>query len=283
VDKGGVQDALDEGAATSGTIWGHLSQATTAADDLGVLDGDAQPFGTETNLTPTLVAGSLATTNGGTATITVSAASDFSVVYVGIAGLQGHYAIDLGGLTNDVELWLGVDQDYRQGSIDFAVSVGDGANIGPIASQSFIVVIVGSGDVQVSLTFSTSGAEQTWDDVDLWVMDPDDDLVRFDTPNNRTVASGGTLDLDANPICKTPHGSSENITWPRGEAPIGTYEVFVHLYDNCSGGPVNYTVTVTVVGSPPQIFSGTLVDNNIDDTPNTEVSITTFVVADPAP
>jgi hypothetical protein len=271
--KGGIQDALDGDAATSGTILGTLSQIKTDADIAGVLDGDDQPSGTETNLTPTLVPGSQATTNGGTARITVSAVDEFNVVYVGVAGLQGHYEIPLGGLTTEVELFLTIDQDYRQASINFAISVSDGANIGPIAEQSFIVVIVGSGDIQVSMTFDTN------DDLDLYVTGPDNETVFFD---NKNAANGGILDLDANMLCGAPAGNSENITWPQGTAPEGTYQVFVNFYLSCSGDPVNYTVTVTVVGNPPEIFTGSY-DPDDDDQGTTKRPITTFVVGEEPP
>jgi hypothetical protein len=147
----------------------------------------------------------------------------------------------------------------------------DGTELGPAASQDFTIVFVGTGDVQVSLTFDQQ------DDVDLAVTDPNLDTVFF---GNRTVPSGGTLDLDANPICGGPHGNAENITWPEGTAPNGSYDVFVDLFASCFPNPVNYTVTVSVVGSNPQILSGTLVPADALAGP---MLIGTFTVSPPAP
>jgi hypothetical protein len=263
-----LRKELKGNAATSGTILAAVSQVGTGGGTSGTLVDDVQPVGTDPNFALSLTPNAPAVTNGGTATITASAASPFSEIYLSVEGLAGYYRIVLPAPTTSTDLRVTVDQDYRQPSITFAVSAGDGTNTGPIALQGFTVVIVGSGDIQVSITFDRQ------DDLDLAVVDPMGDRVDFATT---TVASGGTLDLDANPACGAPFGNSENVTWPQGRAIMGDYQVRVAFFDSCTGQTVNYTVTVTVVGNPPQIFSGSFAPGDV----GMEVLITTFNVALP--
>jgi uncharacterized protein YfaP (DUF2135 family) len=126
------------------------------------------------------------------------------------------------------------------------------------------------------LTFDTD------DDVDLYVLGPPppaDDLVYY---GNTTGATGGTLDLDANRLCTSNPGNSENITWPQGEAPEGTYTVSVNLFKTCSNGPINYTVTVTVLGNTPEIYTGSFVAGDADEGA-TLTPVATFDLVRPTP
>ncbi|MEZ5013568.1 MAG: S8 family serine peptidase [Chitinophagales bacterium] len=78
-----------------------------------------------------------------------------------------------------------------------------------------------SGDVQVLLNWDT------YNDLDLIVTDPSGESVWF---KNRRVASGGQLEFDMNveyPDSQTP---MENIYWPKGGAPNGTYNVYLLYY-----------------------------------------------------
>ena len=75
---------------------------------------------------------------------------------------------------------------------------------------------LGSGDVQVTLTWDTST------DVDLHVTDPDGDTLSY---NRKSVRSGGRLDVD-----NTRGGGPENVFWPKGKSPKGTYCVKVVLF-----------------------------------------------------
>jgi hypothetical protein len=267
----GIQDALSGDAATSGTILSILSQAQTSGAVQGVLTPGSVPSGMNASFDLTLTPSATAVTNGGTASVTLMAASPFTEVNVGGPGLEGFFLITLPSATTSVTIQVTVDQDYTSPQIEFAFSAGDGTDYGAIATQSFAVVVVGTGDVQVSLTFDQQ------DDVDLHVVDPNGDTVFFAM---RTVPSGGMLDLDANPVCSPPHGNAENITWPEGSAPLGTYQVLIDLFASCFPNPVNYTLTISVVGSAPQILSGTLQPGDAGLGPQL---ITTFMVMAPPP
>ena len=77
-----------------------------------------------------------------------------------------------------------------------------------------------SSDVQVSLMWNN------YNDLDLHVVCPSGERIHG---GNRKSACGGELDVDANvrPDSRKP---VENVVWPEGEAPAGTYQVFVHYY-----------------------------------------------------
>jgi hypothetical protein len=111
---------------------------------------------------------------------------------------------------------------------------------------------MGTGDVQATLTWSVNA------DIDLHVEDPYGDEVYYRNP---IVRSGGELDID-NRCSNFVMGMPENIYWPTGKAPAGTYRVRVNYYEDCGGygtptAPVDWTVTTKVNGNI-STFRGTL-------------------------
>ncbi len=120
----------------------------------------------------------------------------------------------------------------------------------------------GTGDVQVTLTWGATA------DLDLIVTDPEGNEVAY---YNTTSPTGGSLDVDANAYCNAPLTTSpvENIFWPAGTAPNGTYSVVVLYSLQCNAeGTVSYTVTVTVDGNT-ETFTGSISPDNF-------VSVTEF-------
>jgi subtilisin family serine protease len=88
-----------------------------------------------------------------------------------------------------------------------------------------------TGDVQVLLSWDN------YNDLDLICTDPYGELIFF---RNRSVSSGGQLEIDMNveyPDSKTP---IENIYWPAGSAPNGTYAVHL-LYYKCHEPAIDET------------------------------------------
>ena len=77
-----------------------------------------------------------------------------------------------------------------------------------------------SSDVQISLLWNN------YNDLDLHVVCPSGERIHG---GNRTSNCHGELDVDANvrPETKKP---VENVVWPEGKAPGGTYRVYVHHY-----------------------------------------------------
>jgi hypothetical protein len=108
-------------------------------------------------------------------------------------------------------------------------------------AEATTTTVLGTGDVQITLR---------WDgpaDLDLYVTDPNGEQLSF---GSTSTSSGGQLDVDANAACGTAAAApTENVFWPAGGAPLGTYLAGVSLYDACGGGtPVAWTLTITVDG-----------------------------------
>jgi len=117
-----------------------------------------------------------------------------------------------------------------------------------------VTTSVGTGDVQVTLTWHAKA------DIDLYVEDPTGETVSY---SNTVVSSGGKLDRD-NQCSNFEMSRPENIFWPEGGAPEGTYKVRVDYYEDCASvGPVSWTVR-TVVGGQAKTYTGTL--NEVGET-----------------
>jgi hypothetical protein len=114
---------------------------------------------------------------------------------------------------------------------------------------------LGTGDVQVTLTWASG------DDLDLHVIDPAGQEIYY---GSRSSSSGGELDTDDTAGCGTSGSHVENVFWPTGGAPPGTYEAFVVAFNGC-GAPASYTLEVRVGGDLLDSRSGTLVDDQESD------------------
>ena len=115
---------------------------------------------------------------------------------------------------------------------------------------------LGTGDVQFTLRWD-SGA-----DMDIAVTDPTGARIDF---SNRTAPTGGELDVDANASCNAD-APVENVFWPPGTAPVGTYTVEVTLFNSCDLGPQAFELSA-VLGGQSQTETGTL---------NTDREVQTF-------
>ena len=58
-------------------------------------------------------------------------------------------------------------------------------------------------------------------------IDPNNESVWF---NNKKVSSGGFLEIDMNRVYPDSERPVENIFWPTGGAPQGTYHVYLIYY-----------------------------------------------------
>ena len=134
------------------------------------------------------------------------------------SGLGDRYEVDLAAPAMSADLLLTFPQNLPIAEFDVFFAAADETGVvGPLTQLTFDVLQVGTGDVQVTLGWDTVA------DVDLHVIDPNGDEVYW---ANRMVPSGGELDLDSNAGC-SEGVSNENITWPEGLAPRGTYIVRV--------------------------------------------------------
>jgi hypothetical protein len=122
----------------------------------------------------------------------------------------------------------------------------------PVGSDGQSQVDTGTGDVQVTLEWGSEA------DLDLHVIEPDGTEIYFG--NRGPTTTGGELDVDANAACGNPDGfpgGVENVFWPPGEAPSGSYQVFVVGYDT-SCGDGSYTLTIRAEGQDEQVHTGTV-------------------------
>jgi hypothetical protein len=185
--------------------------------------------------------------NGGTAQLRVQLTNPVQLTDVasvrvqvtGAGGDAGYYegpaVIDAGALIVGATL----SGDFTGSALSLVVQLVDRfGNVGNSVTQNFTVVLVGSGAVQVSLSWDTPT------DVDLHVVEPGGREIYW---GNRTTPNGGMLDLDSNAACSIDGVNNENVTWGT-VAPSGNYVVRVNFWSDCGGLAANYTVTVRACG-----------------------------------
>ena len=94
-------------------------------------------------------------------------------------------------------------------------------------------------------------------DMDLYVQDPEGNVVSWDNDSSPT---GGQLDVDCN-CYGCSQGPTENIYWPFGNntAPKGTYTFWVEYFDYCSSpSSSSYTIKVLSGNTLKATQTGTL-------------------------
>lgn len=205
------------------------------------------------------VSGNRTIVNGGTSTLAVTAGTGIRRVFVAMAGTSmglsregaggfgGYFDVPSGASAATVSLLLAFSQEIPTSPFNlFIAAEDDSGAVGPFSTVTFDALQVGTGDVQVTLSWDSDA------DVDLHVVDPSGEEIYF---ANRSSASGGELDLDSNAGCSLDNVRNENITWPVGAAPRGTYIVRVDYWSNCGVARTNYTVLVNN-GGEVEIFSG---------------------------
>ena len=185
--------------------------------------------------------------NGGSLPITVSSTTPFNRVVLAAEGLENYYELTLPGSVTTVDLVASISPSANPTSnMNLLYGLSDGVQ-GVFAAHGVRIIRVATGDVQVSVTWDSPT------DVDLHVTDPSGEEVYF---ANKTSASGGTLDLDSNAACTIDNVNNENIVWPSGSAPSGTYTVALDYWSDCGEPETNWVVTIQSAGQAPQIFSG---------------------------
>lgn len=198
--------------------------------------------------------------NGGSAQLTLNASQPFSTVYVAVesaSGLvrgafgtpvDGYYEITLAAAVTQVVLQLTLNQELPAETFAWNTAVATaGGAVGALAQTAVQVAVVGTGDVQVSVSWDTLA------DVDLHVVEPSGEEIYY---AHETSTTGGQLDLDSNAVCTADGINNENITWPAGMAPSGTYIVRVDYFDACANTETRWVVTVQRTGQPVETFSG---------------------------
>ena len=242
-----------------------IPQVTNADGSVGAVL-HAGPAPAATGAAPTVPSAGSAV-NGGSASVNVSAGSEFTAVIVAIDGVDGYWELTLPAGATASDVVVGITRDLpsdRTFRLDYGVVMG--GTIGGYSRQSMRVHRVGTGDVQVSVSWI--GAT----DVDLHVFAPDGEEIYF---AHKLGASGGRLDLDSNPGCAIDNVNNENIVWPVGAAPPGTYRVVLDYWSDCGQPRSDYVVTVQMTGQTARIVSGSFV-GVADANPDVEIGTFTY-------
>lgn len=141
-----------------------------------------------------------------------------------------------------------------------AISVsgpGAGAVDGPCPCQPTFTPTVGTGDVQVTLSWA---APAPGIDLDLHIIEPSGTEIYYG--NLLDGATGGQLDLD-NKCSNYVDSKPENIFWPTGRALAGQYKVRVHCFRDCGTGRTSEAYTVRVINKGSvTTYSGTIPVNS---------------------
>ena len=236
---------------------GNLISSMSVADTPGVSAGGQAP--TPRGGPSITASGNQRVINGGTLAVAINSAVPFQTVYMfaggtslglnadATGGINGYYEVRLPSAQTSATALLAFAQSVPLREVELLFAVADPAGvIGPFTRLSTSVTEVGTGDVQVTLSWNTDA------DVDLHVIDPRGEEVYYAHPQ---AASGGQLDLDSNAGCELDGIRNENITWPVGRAPRGVYTVRVDYWSSCGVGQTNYTVRINN-GGTVQIFTG---------------------------
>jgi hypothetical protein len=215
------------------------------------------------------VTGPSAVTNGGTAILHVQVSPPIAspLFVIGLEGDTGYHTVTAADPDGDgvYDISVQVAGEASQASLVLSVALMDAmGNVGPYHPITIELVRSGTGDVKVTLSFDRLH------DLDLHVIEPNGEEISF---TNDASATGGQLDLDSGSNCMPSSANAENIFWPPGGAPAGTYRVTVHNYEQCSPGAIDYTVRVaydaivnTYTGSfPDATASETVSASNVRD------------------
>ncbi len=206
---------------------------------------------------------------GGTIQVIASSPTPFTSVRVAVPGVTDYWELTLPAPTTQAQLLIVFSQEIPKTTFDLNLGGGLGSTMGVLQKTPVSVIAVGTGDVQVNITWDSKA------DVDLHVIDPTGAEIYW---AGKTSASGGQLDLDSNAGCATDGPRAENVFWSSGLiAPRGEYIVRVDYWSACSALRTSYVVTVNSKGKPPRVFQGVFTGGGDGGGKGSGRNITTFV------
>lgn len=194
---------------------------------------------------------------GGSSYVNVISPVAAQKVLVGVKGQTGYYEIPATSENRDFlyNFVMIVNQKIDLGeSNTFCLQVAildEQGNVSQIWENNIGLITVGTGQLQVSLTFDQHK------DIDLHLIEPEvpnDSLDYYDRHiyfGNRRSSNGGELDLDSNAGCSYDSIWAENITYgDNAYVRPGLYKVYAVMWSNCSpqDNPTNITVSVFYEG-----------------------------------
>jgi hypothetical protein len=196
------------------------------------------------------VTGTSAMILGGSAQRTVTSTEPFNRVLVSVAGFPGYLELTLPNSVTSQDVILTLAQNLAESVFIVNIAAAAGTSVGTADTEPVSIVTVGTGPVQVSVSWNTES------DVDLHLVEPGEEEIYY---GNRESESGAILDLDSNAGCAIDGTRNENIFWPTDSPPRGTYTIRVDNWDACEvTGTTTFVVTVRVTGRSPVTFTGQL-------------------------
>ncbi len=199
------------------------------------------------------LAGPVTFINGGSANydITYSSEKPIYQALIQVQGYEGYFVLPVTGPALTIPFTLKFDSDiFSQpsarpafkdgGALNILVSLLDAlGRLGPEQPLALNGVEVQSGEVKVSLSWDTAT------DVDLHVDEPGGEQIYY---GHKVSGTGGQLDLDSNAGCDIDNVNNENVFWPDGQSPNGTFTVQARMYSDCELGGASGTVTMAFCG-----------------------------------
>lgn len=199
--------------------------------------------------------------SGGSSTVSIVSERPARKILVGMKDQVGYYELTPNASRDNAYSFVmlvvqNIALSEGQDSFTVMMAIEDeNGDISKVCENTVNLKAVGTGTLQVSLSFDTSK------DLDLHLIEPEyndqyGEPVPFDERHiyyGYSVAynSGGELNLESNAGCIIDEINNENITYNENAfvAP-GTYKVYVDLWENCDKTvPTNYLVTVFYRGS----------------------------------
>jgi len=183
---------------------------------------------------------------GGSNPISIITSSSVKQVLVGVQGKNGYYQInasDLKSTSVTYMLYLLFSSDFIEDSFTILISIIDtNGNISQSETVEVSRVTAGTGKLQISCSWDKPN------DLDLHLFEPDQTEIYW---SDKTSTSGGTLDVDSNPICYLDGINNENITYS-ADAVVnkGKYTVKISLFSHCDVTDLtHYVVTARMDGN----------------------------------
>ena len=209
--------------------------------------------------------------SGGASYVTVNTETVAKKILVGMKDQVGYYEIvsptALRGYAYSFVLMVDQNIDLGEEENAFNVQVAivdENGDISQIWEAPVSLIEVGTGNLQVSLTFSNNK------DVDLHLIEPEQEELDYNERHvyygNSVSPNGGELDLDSNAGCSIDGINNENITYG-DEAYVapGTYTVYVDMWENCDEDLGETTWVLTV------LYGGQLIATQLGGNPCTGV------------
>ena len=218
---------------------------------------------------------------GGSSYVNIATQNTVKKILVAVKDEDGYFEVAPTAISNNhYSIVIRVNQNISTESKHFVVLIAyedENGNISEVWQQTEDLIVVGTGTLQVSLSFDQSK------DIDLHLFEPNGSHIFF---YNKMSDNGGKLDLDSNANCSDPDGiNNENITYDKDAfVEPGEYKVYVDMWGNCEphDNPTHWVLTVFYDGSLLGSKSGTFAadtESNYGNFDNLEPAMT-FTIRD---